>query len=121
VKDELEALPATVRFFTGGDTSVRGYGFETIGPLDDEGEVTGGSNLAVFSVEFDRQVAGNWAVAGFVDTGSAFNGKDAEFKTGIGIGIRWYSPLGPIRIDVAHPLDDPDRDLRLHITLGTDL
>lgn len=114
-------LPATVRFFTGGDTSVRGYDYESIGPLNDDGEVIGGSNLLTFSVELDRLVGEDWAVAVFADTGSAFNGSDADFKTGVGIGVRWFSPFGPVRLDLAHPLDDPNTNVRFHITLGPDL
>ena len=117
----LDELPATVRYFTGGDTSVRGYGFETIGPVDVNDNVIGGSKLAVLSVEADWLVRPNWAVAAFIDSGSAFDDTNADFKTGVGLGVHWYSPLGPIRVDIAHPLDDPSRDLRLHITLGPDL
>ena len=51
---------------------------------------------------------------------SAFSSRP-EFSSGVGVGVRWYSPVGPIRVDVAHPLDDPDRDFRLHIVLGPDL
>jgi len=110
-----------VRFFAGGDNSVRGYDFETIGPVDADGNVTGGNNLAVFSLEYDRLISKSWSLAAFVDTGSAFNDFDVDFKTGAGVGIRWYSPLGPIRVDVAHPLGESDRSTRLHITLGPDL
>jgi translocation and assembly module TamA len=120
-KTDVEDLPATVRFFAGGDNSVRGYDFETIGPVDANGAVTGGNNLAVFSVEFDRLIAKSWSLAAFIDTGSAFNDFDVDFQTGAGLGIRWYSPLGPIRLDVAHPIGESDRSTRLHITLGTDL
>ncbi len=121
IGDDVRDLPATVRFFTGGDTSVRGYDFEAIGPLDEEGDVIGGSNLAVFSVEIERMVSENWAVAAFVDTGSAFNDSDVDFQTGVGVGVRFFSRIGPIRLDVAHPLDDDDSDVRFHLTLGSDL
>jgi translocation and assembly module TamA len=121
VKESLDELPATVRFFAGGDTSVRGYDFETIGPVDDEGSVIGGSHQVVLSLEADWEVRDKWAVAVFVDSGSAFNGKDIDMSTSIGLGLRWYSPVGPIRIDIAHPLDDPENDYRFHITLGPDL
>jgi len=120
-KDELTELPVSVRFFAGGDRSVRGYDFETLGPVDENGDVIGGSNLFEASLELDRLLRPNWAAAIFVDTGSAFNGTDLEFSTGVGVGIRWYSPVGPIRLDFAHPLDDPDKNFRLHISLGPDL
>jgi translocation and assembly module TamA len=118
---DVRDLPATVRYFTGGDTSVRGYDYETIGPLNDDGDVIGGSRLATLSVEIDRLVHDDWAVAVFVDSGSAFNDSDIDLKTGVGIGVRWFSPFGPIRFDIAHPLDDDDTDYRFHITLGPDL
>jgi translocation and assembly module TamA len=121
VKEDFEELPASVRFFAGGDSSVRGYAFQALGPTDDLGEVIGGSYLATFSAEVDRLIAKKWSIAAFVDTGNAFDSFDVDFKTAVGIGLRWYSPLGPIRVDIAHPLDDPSRNFRLHITLGPDL
>jgi translocation and assembly module TamA len=119
--DDVRDLPATVRFFTGGDTSVRGYDYESIGPLNDEGEVIGGSNLTTLSLEIERMVAESWAVAVFADSGSAFSDSDIDFKTGVGFGVRWFSPLGPIRLDMAHPLDDDETNVRFHLTLGPDL
>jgi translocation and assembly module TamA len=120
-KQDLEELPASVRFFAGGDRSVRGYDFKTLGPVNEDGEVIGGSHLVTASLEFDRAFGKNWAFSIFADTGSAFNGSDADFSTGVGLGMRWYSPVGPIRVDVAHPLDNPDESVRLHISLGPDL
>jgi translocation and assembly module TamA len=120
-QDELNELPASVRFFAGGDNSVRGYGYETLGPVDIDGNVIGGSHLATASIEFDRRIKEKWSVALFADSGSAFDNVNPNFSTGVGLGLRWYSPLGPIRFDVAHPLDDPDRSIRIHITLGPDL
>lgn len=119
--DEFTALPASVRFFTGGDRSVRGYGFETLGPLDQLGTVTGGSHLVEASVELERMIKDQWSVALFADTGSAFNGTDINLSSGIGLGVRWYSPVGPIRLDFAHPLDQSSRSIRLHFSLGPDL
>jgi translocation and assembly module TamA len=120
-KDKLSELPASVRFFAGGDSSVRGYDFETLGPVDDDGDVIGGSNKFDASLEVDRLIRDQWAVAAFIDTGDAFDQTDLETNTGIGLGLRWYSPVGPIRIDIAHPLDNPDEDFRIHIGLGPDL
>jgi len=121
--DRFPDLPASVRFFAGGDTSIRGYGYNTLGPTDPLGAVIGGSNLLVGSVEVDQQIAGDWAVAAFIDSGNAYDEVgDFNPATGVGAGIRWFSPLGPIRIDVAVPLESnaPD-DYRFHITLGPDL
>ena len=120
-KDDLQELPASVRFFSGGDRSVRGYEFESLGPVDSDGNVTGGSHQVDMSLELDRRVRNRWSLAAFIDSGSAFNSSDIDLSTGIGLGLRWYSPVGPIRLDFAHPLDDPDRSLRIHISLGPDL
>ncbi len=120
-KEDLTELPVSVRLFAGGDRSVRGYDFETLGPVDADGRVIGGSNLLEGSLEFDYLFKPQWAIAAFADTGSAFNGTDVDFSTGVGLGMRWYSPVGPIRLDLAHPLDDPDQRLRVHISLGLDL
>lgn len=120
-KDELSELPASVRFFAGGDRSVRGYEFESLGPTDADGDVIGGSHVFDASLEFDYLFKPQWAVAAFADIGNAFNETDFDLKTGVGIGIRWYSPVGPIRFDVAHPLDNPDENFRIHISLGPDL
>ncbi len=121
--DELDTLPASVRFFAGGDTSVRGYDYKSLGPTDPFGNVVGGENLLVGSIELDQQFAENWALAAFIDSGNAYD-QISEFNTatGVGIGIRWFSPLGPVRFDVAIPLEDdaPD-DYRIHVTLGPDL
>jgi len=121
--EEIDDLPASVRFFAGGDISVRGYAYNSLGPTDMFGSVVGGENLLVGSLEIDHQISANWSLAAFVDSGNAYD-RLAEFDpaTGIGAGIRWYSLLGPIRLDVAVPLDDsaPD-DYRVHITLGPDL
>ncbi|MGI9341617.1 MAG: autotransporter assembly complex protein TamA [Gammaproteobacteria bacterium] len=123
IKDEFDDLPASVRFFAGGDVSVRGYEFKSLGPTDELGLVVGGTHLAVFSYEVDQQFRENWAVAAFIDAGNAFNSfSDMDLEAGVGIGIRWFSLLGPIRFDLAFPLaDDASDDWRVHITLGPDL
>jgi translocation and assembly module TamA len=120
-KEDLIELPVSVRLFAGGDRSVRGYDYETLGPVDQDGLVIGGSNLLEGSLEFDYLFKPQWAIAAFADSGSAFNNSDVDFSTGVGLGLRWYSPVGPIRLDLAHPLDDPDQKVRVHISLGLDL
>lgn len=123
IKDEFRTLPASVRYFAGGDYSVRGYDYESLGPTDDAGNVVGGSHKLIGSVELDQRVWRNWSVAGFVDTGNAFDSfGNLRTKTGVGAGLRWYSPLGPVRVDIAFPLDkDAPDDWRFHVTLGPDL
>ncbi len=117
--DEFERLPPSLRFFAGGDRSVRGYGYLEIGPRD-EGRIVGGPNLAVASIEFERMFSARWGGAVFVDSGDAFNHR-FEARTGVGIGLRWRSPVGPVRLDLARGLDLPDKDLRLHLSIGPDL
>jgi translocation and assembly module TamA len=120
-KSEFDELPASVRFFAGGDNSVRGYDFDALGPVDENGQVVGGSSLATGSIEFEQPLRDRWSLAFFVDAGNAFEGSDLDAKTGAGLGGRWQSPLGPIRIDLAHPFDDDTTSWRLHISLGPDL
>jgi len=118
----VEELPSSLRFFAGGDTSVRGFGFQQLGPTDDAGNVIGGRNLLVGSVEYDHPIGqGNWAAAVFLDAGNAFNDyNDYELKGGGGVGIRWRSPVGPLRFDIAHAPDSKD-SFRIHFTMGPDL
>lgn len=123
IKDDFSDLPFSVRYFAGGDGSVRGYDYKALGPTDIEGNVIGGANKLVGSLEFDARVFNNWSAAVFVDSGNAFNSfSDMSLKTSVGAGIRWYSPLGPVRLDVGVPLerDAPD-SYRIHISLGPDL
>ncbi len=114
-------LPPSVRFFAGGDNSVRGFDFETIGPLNEIGEVIGGSRLITSSIEIEKQLKPLWSIALFADAGDAFISASPNFSSSVGIGARWRSPLGPIRVDIAKPQTGIERDVRLHISLGPDL
>jgi len=119
---DFEALPPSLRFFAGGDNSVRGYQFDSLGPKDSSGEVVGGRYLAVASLEYEHPLFGAWSAAAFVDVGNAFaNDSNDGLKTGVGVGLRWQSPVGPMRVDLAHPLDDDDKTIRVHLRLGPDL
>jgi translocation and assembly module TamA len=119
LKDDFSELPPSVRLFAGGDTSIRGYAFEAVGETDANGDVIGGSHLLVGSLEFVHLIARKWSLSVFTDAGDAFD-ETFDVKRSIGMGVRWYSPLGPLRLDLAHPLDSDDA-FRVHITLGTDL
>lgn len=120
-EDDFTQLPPSVRFFAGGDNSIRGYDFESLGPVDAAGQVIGGNRLIVASIEYEFPLVRRWSAALFVDAGNAFRDNDFETSTGVGAGIRWQSPLGPIRVDLAKPLDGEERDLQLHVSLGADL
>ncbi len=123
IKSNFSELPASVRYFVGGDKSVRGYDYETLGPRNSAGEVIGGSHKLTGSLEVDQLFKENWGIAVFVDAGNAFDDfSNLDLKLGAGVGLRWYSFLGPIRLDVAVPLESKAEDsFRIHINLGPDL
>lgn len=123
VVDKLDILPPDLRFFAGGDNSVRGYDLDTLGEVrlvDGQAVVIGGKRVLDASIEFDRAINKDWSAALFVDAGSAFN-NTPDLAIGAGIGARWYSPLGPIRIDLAHGFDGLTPGWRLHISFGAEL
>ncbi len=120
-KSEFGKLPPSVRFFAGGDESVRGFSYNSLGPRDEAGDVVGGSNLLVASIEYQRLLRGNFYGAAFVDAGNAFDDFDVDPAVGAGIGLKWISPVGPLRFYLAHPLNKSDRTVRIHIRLGPDL
>lgn len=118
VTDDFENIPPSLRFFAGGDTSVRGYGYETLSPENSDGELVGGEQRLVGSVEAQRRITGPWWLASFVDAGDAFTDWwPQELNTSAGLGVRWISPVGPIRFDVAHPFDSDDA-YRIHFAIG---
>lgn len=119
--DDVADLPVSIQYFSGGDQSVRGYKYQSLGPLNEDGEVTGGKHLLSAGIEYDFSIRPDWKMAVFVDAGNSFNSfSDYDLKKSAGIGLRWLSPIGPIRVDFASALDD-DNKLRLHITMGPDL
>lgn len=119
--EAITELPPSLRFFAGGDNSIRGYSYESISPVDTEGSLIGARYLATAALEYQHRVSGNWWAAAFFDAGSAWNDK-ADIYRGVGLGVRWASPVGPIRIDVAWGLDVPsDQALQLHFSLGPEL
>jgi len=119
---DFSALPPQLRFFAGGDRSVRGYGFQSIGPKNAYDRVIGGRNLLVASTEVEHYFTRNWGIAAFVDAGNAFTGTDYRPKIGAGLGVRWLSPVGMIRVDVGTPVHTSDKHgLELHIVIGPDL
>lgn len=119
----FDALPPDLRFFAGGDRSIRGFDYHEIGEINANGIIIGGKYQAVASAEYEYYFREDWGAAVFVDAGDAFT-DTFSLNVGAGVGVRWRSPVGPIRIDVGFPVqtDLPLQDSwRLHIQLGPDL
>lgn len=114
-------LPASYRFFAGGDQSVRGYEYQALGPEDSDGDVVGGRYMLSTSIEYEYPIQGAWSAALFVDAGNAFDGWSDGLKQSAGIGLRWRSPVGPIRLDLAIPNDQSRDSFRIHFSMGPDL
>ncbi len=117
----LVAMPPSLRFYAGGDRSVRGYAFREVGPRLPNDYALGAKHIVTGSVEYEHYLPGSaWGGAVFVDTGSAFD-DTPDLKTGVGVGLRWRSPVGPVRVDIAHGLNDPDSSFQLYLNIGADL
>jgi len=94
---------------------------EDLGPENADGQVVGGTRLLIGSVEYEVPIRPSWGLAFFADSGNAFDEQGFDAKTGVGAGVRWHSPVGPIRFDVGFPLDDAPDSFQIHISLGPDL
>lgn len=119
--NDFDALPPELRFFAGGDRSMRGFDYQAIGETNDQGGVIGGKYLTTLSAEYEHYFLPTWGGAVFVDGGDAYS---TEFNAniGAGIGLRWRSPVGLVRLDVAVPVvSDLEDDVRFHILIGPDL
>ena len=115
-------VPPSLRFFAGGDQTVRGYGYETLSPRNSEDVAIGGRYLMVGSVEYQYEFTENWRVAAFVDEGNAMDDLSDPLATGAGLVIRWISPVGPLRLDVAKGLDPEfGGEWRVHFSMGPEL
>lgn len=122
--DDFNKLPPELRFFGGGDRSIRGFGYQTVGPRNSFDKVIGGKQLLVGSAEYEHYFTPSWGMAGFVDAGDAFSGTEFKAKVGAGVGLRWRSPVGMVRADVGTPIrgrSDDDSRVQLHIVIGPDL
>jgi translocation and assembly module TamA len=123
---DFRDLPPAIRFFAGGDQSVRGYGYQELGELDVEGHVIGGETLATASLEADALFLdfgrfGRWGAAAFYDVGGAAESLGDRLEQGAGVGLRWLSPIGLVRADVAWAVSEPGAPLRFHLMIGPDL
>nr|WP_250885877.1 autotransporter assembly complex family protein [Shewanella jiangmenensis] len=129
---DLALVPPSLRYFAGGDQSIRGYAYQELGPYfeytNSDGvtarEVVGGRYLAVGSVEYQYYLTPTWRLGSFVDAGNAFDKDQFEPVVSVGGGIHWISPIGPIKFDVGVGLNETEtleRSWRIHLTMGSEL
>ena len=119
--DNTDDLPTDLRFFAGGDRSVRGYSYQELSPEDSSGTSIGGSEILVASIEPIYYFSNNWAAVAFYDVGSAYDDAPSTYPYGYGLGIRWRSPVGQIGLDIAQAEHPDYSDFRVHFRLGAAL
>jgi len=119
--EDFSELPPSQRFYAGGDQSVRGYSYQSLGPTDADGKVIGGQYLSTYSVELEYRIVGNWGAAVFADAGGADDDPSPSLSRGIGAGMRYRAPVGTVQVDLAHPLDGDERGIRPHLGIRVGL
>ncbi|GAB1255670.1 autotransporter assembly complex protein TamA [Aurantivibrio plasticivorans] len=137
--DDFLLVPPSIRYFTGGDQTIRGYRYESIAPVDPDGNAIGGNELIVGGLEYQYKIFENWKIALFYDTGRVRFDNQGEFVPtiaqqdawvgelnkadnfygGAGVGVRWKTPVGALALDVATPTNQEDSDYRVHFYFGT--
>jgi len=118
---DFNEFPKSLRFFAGGGNSVRGYAFEKLGNKDGD-DVIGGSQLLTSSIEYQHPVYEGWSAAAFVDVGNSFDDwKEPNLELGYGLGARWRSPFGSVRIDLGFPEGGNLGDFKLYLNVGSEL
>jgi translocation and assembly module TamA len=114
-------LPASERFFAGGDRSVRGFALNELSPVDANGNKVGGRHLIVASLEIERDLPRRFAIAAFVDAGNAVNKLSDPLEYSAGLGVRWKLPVISLGIDVAQALSRSGLGPRLHLNITPNL
>lgn len=124
-----DQIPPSLAFFAGGDRSIRGYAYQSVGRelprmavgiANTDTLVVGGTRLATGSLEVQRYLNPRWRLAAFVDAGDAFVDDDFDLNVGVGLGIHYLSPVGALRFEIADPVTSDDRDWRVHINIGAE-
>lgn len=115
---DFDDVPPSLRFFAGGDQSVRGFDLNTLGPRDANGDVVGGRYLLTASAEYSYEVRPRWRGVLFVDTGNAMNDWSEPLVVSLGTGVHWISPVGPVRVEVAWGVSEDDLPWEFHIGIG---
>jgi translocation and assembly module TamA len=119
--DDFDQLPPELRFFSGGDRSIRGFGYEEIGSRNEVGDVIGGNRLIEGNLEIERYWRKALGAAVFVDAGDSFLNEDFRLHVGVGAGVRWKSPVGVLRLDLAYPIKSIDSNSwQIHFNIGPD-
>ncbi|MEZ9451456.1 autotransporter assembly complex family protein [Vibrio splendidus] len=119
IAKSLSDVPSSLRYFAGGDGNLRGYGYESISPRDENGELTGARYMLTAGIEYQHQVYRSIWLGAFLDAGDAFD-QQADWKRGTGVSLIWNSQLMPVKLDFAYGLDAPEGDeFRIHFSLGT--
>jgi len=121
----LVAMPPSLRFYAGGDRSIRGYDWREVGPRipardGRKAYALGAKNVVTASVEFERYFTETIGAAVFVDSGDAFDGTSPNWRTGVGIGARYKSPVGPLKLDIGRGLDNPDSAFTIGLSIGAE-
>ena len=122
LSDPLTDLPPALRFFAGGDHSVRGYSYQSLGPRDANGRVVGGKHLLFGSIEMERALFKNWGISLFYDAGNAFDSfPNLHLAQGAGAGLHYYTPVGALNLYVARQLGVSNPSVHIHFTVGFEL
>lgn len=124
VGSSTRSIPATLRYYAGGGGSVRGYAYQALGPRDETGDPLGGRSFQELNLEARFKVTDSIGVVPFVDAGMVYKsefphwGRDLDWA--LGIGLRYFTPIGPVRFDVAFPLTHirDDQRFQLYISIG---
>lgn len=117
--DEFSDLPPSLRFFAGGDQSVRGYAYQSLGPRDAQGNVEGGKHLFSGCVELQRDILEDWAVSVFYNAGNAFDTfSQLTLFQAAGAGLHYHTPVGVLNLYVARQIRVEDPEFRFHLTVG---
>jgi translocation and assembly module TamA len=122
LNDPIKDIPPSLRFFAGGDQSVRGYSYNSLGPRDATGKVVGGTQLLTGSIELERALFKDWGVSLFYDAGNAFDSLSAVgLYQGAGVGLHYYTSIGGLNLYVAQPLGVDNPSTHIHFTVGFEL
>jgi translocation and assembly module TamA len=116
------SLPPDQRFYGGGSNTIRGYRYQSVGPVfAGTLDPIGGTEIEAASIEFRQRIVGNFGAAAFIDGGAvtaSSSGVPNDFRIGVGLGLRYYTPIGPIRLDVAMPTKRRSGDDSFEIYIG---